>query len=84
MNTVATHPAGSGSCSEGVCVHCGAVQTLTVFAEAAQLLILLPEDVLQPVGFVEVGETVQSTKQDCRQRAEELQSVDTQNFCLIG
>lgn len=79
MNIGATHAAGNGSCSEGACVRRGAVQTLTVFAEAAQLLILLPEDVLQPVGFVEVGEAIQSTKQDCGQRVKELQSVNTQN-----
>lgn len=44
--------------------------TLTVFAEAAQLGVLLPEDVLQPLGSVEVGEAVQATEQDFEQRAE--------------
>lgn len=49
-----------------------AVQTLTVSSKAADFLVLQPEDVLQPVSFVEIGETSQSTNQDCRQRGEEL------------
>lgn len=65
--------------------------TLTVFAEAAQLSVLLPEDVLQPLSFVEVGETVQATEQDFRQRAKResmssdwlnvLASVMCDQFC---
>lgn len=43
--------------------------TLTVFAEAAQIGVLLPQDLLQPLGFVEVGEAVQATEQNCGQRA---------------
>lgn len=40
-------------------------QTLTVSPKAAHLLVLQPEDVLQPISFVEVGETGQSADQNC-------------------
>lgn len=45
-------------------------QTLTVSPKAAHFLVLQPEDVLQPISFVEVGETGQSTDQNCRQGEE--------------
>lgn len=41
------------------------VQILTVSPKAAHFLILQPEDMLQPINFVEVRETSQSTNQDC-------------------
>lgn len=43
---------------------------LTVSAKAAKFLILQPEDVLQPVDFMEIWESSQSTNQDCQQREE--------------
>lgn len=56
------------------CYHAG--QTLTVSPKAAHFLVLPPEDLLQPVSFVEVGETGHSTHQDCWQR-----SAGQKTFC---
>lgn len=38
--------------------------TLTFLHKAAQVLVLLPDDPLQPLGLVEVGETSQSAEED--------------------
>lgn len=59
-------------CAEPRVLVCACVfkclKTLTVFAEAAQLCVLLPEDLLQPLGFVEVRETIQTTEQNFGQK----------------
>lgn len=70
-------PLYSDLMNEAGCDWFDALQTLTVSPKAAHFLILQPEDVLQPISFVEVGETGQSTNQDCSQRAEEPESVNT-------
>lgn len=48
---------------------------LTVSPKAAHLLVLQPQNVLQPVGFVEVRESRQSTNQDCQHREETQKQI---------
>lgn len=59
----------SGTSAAGRCCLGGGVGgcwllTLTFLHKAAQVLVLLPDDPLQPLRLVEVGETSQSTEED--------------------